>query len=133
MLLIFTLTDEHFPNRALLPLPWWTELTGSFQGEGSVGKRDGRKAGGRDGRGRPPGAVIPLSLTPHSPTPQISPAPPLSWSEILLAFSPWKDVLEGANSPCPLKPVGDSFVCFYPMYKCLFWQIASPSSEHVRD
>ena len=64
MLLILTLTDEHFPNRALPPLPWWTELTAPSQGEGSVGKRDGGKAGARDGRGRPSGAVTPLLFLP---------------------------------------------------------------------
>lgn len=132
MLLILTLTDEYFPNRALPPLPWWTELIASSQGEGSVEKKDGGKAGGRDGRGRPSGAVLPLFPSPsiaQCPA-QLSPSP--SRSEIL-AFSPWKGVLEGTNSPCLLKPAGDLFACFYPMYKCSFWQIASPSSEHMRD
>ena len=131
MLLILTLTDEYFPNRALPPLPWWTELIASSQGEGSV-EKDGGKAGGRDGRGRPSGDVLPLFLSPSTAQrpAQLSPSP--SRSEIL-AFSLWKGVLEGANSPCLLKPAGDSFVCFYPMYKCSFWQIASPSSEHIRD
>ena len=65
--MILTLTDEHFPNRALPPLPWWTELTAPSQGEGSVGKRDGGKAGGRVGGGGLPGLSLPSFSYPPEP------------------------------------------------------------------